>query len=121
MAVRGMVVPRRILVVDDDAMVADSIRRLLLFDGYQVKLAASGEEALALFARQTFDLTLVDYEMPNMKGDQLAAAIKAMAPSQPVIMFTGYAEAVRKKVDTSSGVDVILGKPFDLAELRRTL
>ena len=120
MAPQG-IITRRVLVVDDDPLVADSIRRMLLFDGHQVELAASAEEALARFSQQSFDLTLLDYEMPKMKGDQLAAAIKAIVPSQPIVMFTGYAEAVRGTIGTSSGVDVILGKPFDLEQLRRTL
>jgi two-component system, OmpR family, response regulator MprA len=114
-------VSRRILVVDDDPLVADSIRRMLVFDGHQVELAGSGEEALALFARQTFDLTLLDYEMPKMKGDKVAVALKAIDPTRPVIMFTGYAEAVRGGAGTPGDVDAILGKPFDLQELRKTL
>jgi CheY-like chemotaxis protein len=114
-------VPRRILVVDDDPLVADSIRRMLLFDGHQVETARSAAEALARFPDGKFDLTLVDYEMPNMKGDQLALAIKAVAPDQPVVMFTGYAEAIRASATSSKGVDVILGKPFNLEELRQTV
>jgi len=82
-------VPRRVLVVDDDPLVADSIRRMLVFQGYRVETASSGDEALALFSQSGFDLTVLDYEMPRMKGDQLAAAIKNLVPSQPVIMFTG--------------------------------
>lgn len=120
MAAPGMVT-RRVLVVDDDPLVADSIRRMLLFDGHQVELASSAEEALTLFSQRTFDLTLLDYEMPKMKGDQLAAAIKAIVPSQPIVMFTGYAEAVRAAIGASGAVDVILGKPFDLGQLRQTL
>ena len=112
---------RRILVVDDDPLVADSIRRMLIFDGHQVELASTGEEALQLFSNKQFDLTLVDYEMPKMKGDQLAAAIKALAPAQPVVMFTGYAEAVQSRLDGTGPVDAVLGKPFDLAALRQTL
>ena len=114
-------VPRRILVVDDDPLVADSVRRMLVFDGHHVELALGSEEALALFANHGFDLALVDYEMPLMKGDQLAAALKAMAPALPVVLFTGYEEAVRETLAASGSVDAILGKPFDLEELRRTL
>ena len=50
---------------------------MLLFDGHRVETAANGEEALALFQKGNFDLTMLDYEMPKMKGDQLAAAIKS--------------------------------------------
>lgn len=114
-------VSHRILVVDDDPLVADSIRRMLLFDGHVVETAQGGEEALGLFTKGNFDLTLVDYEMPKMKGDQLAAAIKKLDPKQPVVMFTGYAEAVRAADTRSQGVDLVLGKPFDLKELRQML
>jgi CheY-like chemotaxis protein len=114
-------VSRRILVVDDDPLVADSIRRMLLFDGHEVETAPNGEEALAAFAKGTFDLTLVDYEMPKMKGDELALALKNLSPNHPVVMFTGYAEAVGGAGASLRGVDLVLGKPFDLEELRRTL
>ncbi len=112
--------PRHILVVDDDPLVADSIRRMLVFDGHQVTTARNAEEALALFSKEHFALTLVDYEMPGMKGDRLAVAIKALSPTQPVVMFTGYAEAVGA-ASAAQCVDGILGKPFDLDQLRRTL
>ena len=94
---------------------------MLLFDGHRVETAANRPEALALFQKGNFDLTMLDYEMPKMKGDQLAAAIKSIAPSQPIVMFTGYAEAVRVAPDGNVVVDLILGKPFDLEELRRTI
>lgn len=112
---------RRILVVDDDPLVADSLRRMLEFDGHRVEVAGSGEQALALFAKGGFELTLLDYEMPGMKGDQLATALKALAPDHPVIMFTGYAEAVATATAPLKGVDLILGKPFHLEDLRRAL
>jgi CheY-like chemotaxis protein len=117
----SVTVSRHILVVDDDPMVADSIRRLLEFDGHSVEIAGSGEEALATFAREIFDLTLLDYEMPQMKGDQLAVALKAAAPKHPIIMFTGYAEAVGGATVPMPGVDLVLGKPFDLERLRQTI
>jgi two-component system, OmpR family, response regulator MprA len=120
MAIPGTV-SRRILVVDDDPLVADSIRRMLLFDGHEVEVAGSGQEALTLFEERNFELTLLDYEMPIMKGDALAAAIKALVPDHPVVMFTGFAEMVGNTGVPLKGVDFVLGKPFDLEELRRTL
>lgn len=112
---------RRILVVDDDPLVADSLRRMLEFDGHQVEVAGGAQQALALFAKGAFELTMLDYEMPGMKGDQLAAALKAIAPDHPVIMFTGYAEAVAAASAPLKGVDLVLGKPFHLEDLRRAL
>ncbi|HZR16916.1 MAG TPA: response regulator [Verrucomicrobiae bacterium] len=112
---------RRVLVVDDDPLVADSIRRMLQFDGHQVEVVFSAEDALGRFSTKTFDLTMVDYEMPKMKGDELARAIKAADPSQPIVMFTGYAEALSAEPTEAGGVDLILGKPFNLEQLRQTL
>ena len=62
------IAPRRVLVVDDDPLVADSIRRMLQFDGHQVQIAGSAAEALQLFSAHSFDLVLLDYEMPRMNG-----------------------------------------------------
>lgn len=115
------IVPRRVLVVDDDPLVADSIRRMLQFDGHQVQIAGSAAEALQLFSPHSFDLVLVDYEMPTTKGDALAQAIKERSPALPVVMFTGYAEAVRSAGLAAKGVDRVLGKPFDLEELRQII
>ena len=115
------IVHSRILVVDDDPLVADSVRRMLQFDGHEVVVVQSAEQALAAFGERTFDLALIDYEMPKMKGNQLAEAIKAKVPGQPVVLFTGYAEAVQNQAATAGGVDLILAKPFNLDDLRRTI
>jgi CheY-like chemotaxis protein len=94
---------------------------MLEFDGHEVEVVGGAEEALAAFGRSSFDLTLLDYEMPNMKGDQLAIALKTIAPHHPIIMFTGYAEAVTTSGSPLKAVDLVLGKPFHLEELRRAL
>ena len=111
----------RILVVDDDPIVCDSVRRMLAFDGHQVETATSGEQALALFEIGKFDLILTDQEMPLMKGDKLAAAIKALAPSQPIGVFTGYAEAIQPSDPPLPGVNLVIGKPFGLEEHRQAI
>ena len=91
---------------------------MLAVDGHQVETAASGEQALALFEIGKFDLILTDYEMPNMKGDKLATEIKALAPNQPIGVFTGYAEAMPQPL---SGVELVISKPFGLDELRQAV
>ncbi len=112
---------RRILVVDDEPMVCDSLRRMLAADGHRVETAASGQAALALFQKSRFDLIIVDYEVPGMNGDELAAAIKALAPHQPVLMITAYPETLAASGNPLVGVDLVLSKPFDLQELRRAV
>src|SRR5208283_3044388 len=71
---------RHILVVDDEPLVRQTVQMLLEDDGYIVDEAGSGAEALALFEPGKFDMVFTDYFMPEMKGDQLAAAIKRRSP-----------------------------------------
>src|SRR6266576_671357 len=86
---------RRILVVDDEPFVCDAVKMMLAFDGHDVLTANNGKEALALFEKGKFDLVITDFAMPGMKGDELAVAIKARSPGQPVVMITAYAEMLQ--------------------------
>ena len=81
----------------------------------------SGEQALALFEIGKFDLILTDYAMAGMKGDKLAAALKALAPNQPVGMLTCCAEAMRPSDQPPPGVDLVISKPFGLDGLRQAI
>ncbi|HEV2394538.1 MAG TPA: response regulator [Verrucomicrobiae bacterium] len=112
---------RHILVVDDEPLVCDALRMMLAFDGHTVETAGNGEEALRQFERGTFDVVFTDFEMPLMKGDKLAAAIKARRPEQPVVMVTAYAEMLRASGNPLSGVDLVIGKPFLLENLRAAI
>lgn len=112
---------RRILVVDDQPMICDAVKMMLDVDGHEVKAAFSGAEALAALQREEFDLVITDYEMPNMKGDELAAAIKARSPAQPVLMITAYAEMLQALPNALSDIDFILSKPFRLENLREVV
>ena len=113
--------PRRILVVDDEPFVCDAVKMMLTFDGHLVETASNGREALAMFDKEKFDLVITDYSMPNMKGDELAAAIKARAPGQPVVMITAYAEMLQSSGNPLTGVDFVISKPFLLENLREAI
>ena len=112
---------RRILVVDDEPFVCDAVKMMLNFDGHIVETASNGREALALFEKDKFDLVITDFAMPAMKGDELAAAIKARAPNQPVVMITAYAEMLQASSNPLTGVDFIISKPFLLENLREAI
>ena len=112
---------RRILVVDDEPFVCDAVKMMLNFDGHQVETAGNGKEALAKFEKGRFDLVITDFEMPAMKGDELAAAIKKISPKQPVVMVTAYAEMLQTSQGKMTGVDLIIGKPFLLDSLRQAI
>jgi CheY-like chemotaxis protein len=108
----------RVLLVDDDPLVSDSIRRMLEFDKRNVHTVGSGAEALAMCEKQTFDIVILDYLMPVMKGDALAVSLKKIYPRVPIIMITADAEKLDPKSPKPAGVDVLMGKPFQLEELR---
>jgi two-component system response regulator AtoC len=91
---------------------------LLQDDGYIVEKAESGAEALALFEPGKFDMIFTDYFMPEMRGDQLAAAIKKRSPKQAVVMITAFPEKLTCSECPLGGVDSFICKPFDLETLR---
>ena len=94
---------------------------LLSFDGFEVVMASNGVEALNLYGAGQFDLVITDYDMPAMKGDALAAAIKFRNPAQPIIMVTAYVEQLTQTETPLPGVDALLSKPFRLDQLRATV
>lgn len=106
--------PLRILLVDDEAFVRDAIGEFLTSCGHAVEKACNGLEALEVFLVGRFDLVITDRAMPEMGGDQLAAAIKGMDPSQPVIMLTGFGDFMAAHGESVAGADEIIGKPVDL-------
>jgi two-component system, NtrC family, response regulator AtoC len=112
---------RRILVVDDEPLVCDAVRMMLEFDGHVVETVGTAKEALARLEKGKFDLVITDFEMPTMKGDELAAAIKARDPKQPVIMITAYAEMLQAAGNPLTGVDHVVSKPFLLENLREAI
>jgi two-component system OmpR family response regulator len=112
---------KKILVVDDEPQVCDSIAMLLTFAGYEVVTAGSGQEALAKFAQDKFDLVTTDYLMSEMNGADLALAVKALAPAQPVIMITAHGDMLKTSGVSLAGVDQMVSKPFQLADLREAI
>jgi two-component system response regulator MprA len=109
---------RRILVVDDEPAVCNAIKMMLEFDGHQVRTASGGMDALSLIEQDRFDVVITDYAMPKMKGDALAAAIKQRLPNQPVVMISAHEAMLRSSDNPLPGVDLLLGKPFLLEDLR---
>jgi CheY-like chemotaxis protein len=112
---------KRILVVDDEPFVCDAVKMMLAFDGHDVVTANDAKEALETFDKDKFDLVITDFAMPGMKGDELAAAIKAKSALQPVVMITAYAEMLQSSGKKLNGVDFLISKPFLLEHLREAI
>jgi CheY-like chemotaxis protein len=106
---------KRILLVEDEPSVRRAFYMMLKFDGHSITEANNGAEALDLFTKGKFDLVVTDFEMPVMKGNELAVRIKQLAPTQPILMITAYGKELG---DSSNPVDSILNKPFTMDNLR---
>jgi CheY-like chemotaxis protein len=109
---------KRILVVEDEPNVRAIIKAYLCLDQHIVTEAADGKEACLLYAPGDYDLVLTDYNMPGMKGDELAETIKGLVPSQRILMLTGAPEMVWNCDDL---FEAILIKPVAVEELRQAV
>jgi heterodisulfide reductase subunit A len=103
----------RILVVDDELIVRDSLRDWLVEDGFNVDTAESGPEALEKMKKQTYHLMLLDIKMPQMDGVEVLQRAKDILPELPVVMMTAYATVETAVEAMKIGALDYLMKPFD--------
>jgi two-component system response regulator MprA len=107
----------RVLVVDDDRAVRESLRRSLEFNGYVVSLAADGAEALASIAGNLPDALVIDVMMPRLDGIETTRALRSAGNDLPILVLTAR-DSVGDRVDgLDAGADDYLTKPFALEEL----
>ncbi|MGC8792781.1 MAG: response regulator [Bryobacteraceae bacterium] len=110
-----------ILLVDDNKLGLSARKALLEEQGYRVTTAASGEAALELFRRARFDLVITDFKMPGMNGIELIRAIRAERPAVPIILISGYTDALGLN-ELATGADVVLAKSAnEVPQLLRTV
>ena len=83
--------PPRVLAVDDEEVVCESIRRVLIEEGYEVETTTSARDGLARIRREVFDLLLLDIKMPELDGIELLREARSVSPETEVIIITGYA------------------------------
>jgi two-component system response regulator MprA len=108
----------KILVVDDERAVRESLQRALELEGYQVDLAANGEEALeCVTGSSTPDAMILDVLMPGIDGLEVCRRLRADGSAVPVLMLTARAEVDSRVAGLDAGADDYLPKPFALAEL----
>ena len=113
----------RILVVDDERAVRDSLRRALTLEGYDVELAADGEEALTRLrsGESHPDAIVVDVLMPRLNGLDLCRNLRASGDKVPVLMLTARDQVDDRVAGLDAGADDYLVKPFALEELHARL
>ena len=107
----------RILVVDDDQSVRESLRRSLEFNGYDVSLSADGAEALASIGQSTPDALVIDVMMPRLDGLETTRALRAAGNDLPILVLTARDSVGDRVEGLDAGADDYLTKPFALEEL----
>ncbi len=97
------------------------VSQYLIQDRHAVKLATNGRETLSKFQSGSSDVVVTDMAMPEMSGDQLAAAIKRASPDTPVILLSGFGDMLQAVGARPEAVDLVVSKPVKLATLREAL
>jgi DNA-binding NtrC family response regulator len=104
---------RKVLVVDDDAVVGKSFHRVLSENkGYVVTTVENAHEALKQMREQSFDVVFTDIKMPGMDGVELAERVKASQPWTPVVIITGYGTTENESRAKAAGVTDFVRKPL---------
>lgn len=116
----------RLLLVDDDPVLLKSLRETLEADGHVIVTAGDGKTGIAAFRAagergEAFGAVITDLGMPNVDGRRVAAAIKETSPATPVILLTGWGQRLLSEDDIPQHVDLVLGKPPKLREIREAL
>jgi len=102
----------RILVIDDEAAIRDSMRMILEYEGYEFLGAATGEEGIALADRESVDLVFLDIKMPGMDGLEVLARLKTVAEPLPVVMISGHGTVATAVEATKLGAFDFIEKPL---------
>jgi len=114
---------RKILLVDDETIVLDVTTRILESLGYEVTATSNSTNALNLFRADpsNFDLVITDLTMPYMTGDNLAKQIMEIRHGMPVIVYTGFSNAITEEDARDIGIREFLMKPFNREDLSRAI
>ena len=107
----------RILVVDDEAAMRQSLKDWLMEDDYEVDLAASGEDAISMARDRSWDIILLDLKMPGMDGLETMSRLKKMIPETEILMMTAYGSIDTAVQAMKEGAFDYLVKPFDPDEI----
>jgi DNA-binding response OmpR family regulator len=106
---------RKLLVVDDDRQIRESLRKLLRAEGYEVTLAATGKEGIEKFNAERFDLLLLDLNLPDHNGWDVFETLTSHNPFLPIIIITGRDK--QYDLAAGAGVGALIEKPLNVPRL----
>ena len=111
----------RILAINDKQVIRDLLNDIASSLGFQIELAADGEEGLKIFERDNFDLVIAELDLPLVSGWEISREVKKKKPEVLVILLTEWTVPPEKKVLEDYGVDFVLNKPFRLDQLNHII
>ena len=111
----------KVLLVDDERDLAETMAKRLNRRGYQTLCVFSGREALALLANEQVDVVVLDVRMPGMDGIETLAAIKKLSPDMEAVLLTGHVPGEsRPQAPATEGIDILL-KPVEMHDLLKAI
>lgn len=111
----------RLLVIDDEPALGETLAELLRQLGHEATTAGGGEAGLAALQAERVDLVMTDLGMPGMSGWEVARAVKAHRPALPVILVSGWGSAMERDQLEGTGVDLVMAKPYTMTQLKQIL
>lgn len=109
--------PKKILLIDDEALVRNYVRRALASRGWEISEAENGVSALAMLG-QDFDAVICDLKMPDMRGEEVIKQIRARLPAMKIIAITGSVSSITTPIVPGVELEGFLIKPFGIDEIR---
>lgn len=108
----------KVLVVDDEEVIRGFLSRFLSLEGFDVKVAQDGLEAIEIASQAQFEIIFLDLKMPKMDGVETFRELKKIAPNAKYIMMTGYSLGdLLSKLDEDARLETFITKPFDINEI----
>jgi CheY-like chemotaxis protein len=111
----------KILVVDDEMPVRETLAEMLLAASHRVETAEGGQQAIQKLKSKTFDFVFTDLAMPEMDGWETARAIRSQWPEVKIVLVTGYGPTAAPPEGEDDLVDGIIGKPFNFSQVSSIL
>ncbi len=102
----------KLLIIDDEAVIRDGLKRVLESEAYVVETCSSGFQAIGLLQQREFDLIITDLKMPGMSGIEVLKSVRTLQPDIPVILITGYASIDTAVEAIKNGASDYISKPF---------
>jgi DNA-binding response OmpR family regulator len=110
-------VKARILVIDDEYVIRTFLSEILGYSGYVTDTAASAQEGLSLFEKNSYDLVISDLGLPESSGWEIAKKIKSRTPHIPFILLSGWGIGAEDARLRECGIDRLVSKPFQMDEM----